>query len=89
VKGEAGATDKAWVSSLRDQRTVSPKNWLVVALLSIFLGILGIDRFYSGRHDLGILKLLTLGGFCIWWAVDVILVLTGCMKDGWGNTIRR
>lgn len=49
-------------------------SWAVALLLSIFLGYLGIDRFYLGYVWLGILKLVTGGGFGIWWLVDVILI---------------
>lgn len=52
------------------------KSFLVALLLSIFAGSLGIDRFYLGYTGLGILKLLTLGGFGIWAIIDMILVAT-------------
>ena len=51
-------------------------NWLLVLLLSIFLGWLGIDRFVMGRVGTGILKLITFGGLGIWWLIDVILIAT-------------
>ena len=49
---------------------------MVALLLSIFLGSLGIDRFYLGKIGTGILKLITLGAFGIWWLIDLILIAT-------------
>jgi TM2 domain-containing membrane protein YozV len=65
------------------------KQWLVALLLSIFLGGLGIDRFYLGYIGLGILKLITLGGCGIWALIDIILIATGKMKDAQGNELER
>ncbi len=63
------------------------KDWLVTLLLSIFVGGLGIDRFYLGYTGLGILKLLTAGGCGIWWLIDLILIVTGSMTDAQGNAL--
>ncbi len=52
------------------------KKWIVALLLSIFLGGLGIDRFYMGYIGTGILKLITLGGLGIWWLIDLIMIAT-------------
>ncbi len=59
------------------------RKWLVALSLSVVLGWLGIDRFYL-RHNLawGILKLITAGGFGIWWIVDIILIVMGQLKYG-------
>jgi len=57
-------------------REPRPINWLLTLLLSIFLGSLGVDRFILGHVFLGILKLITLGGFGLWWLIDVILIAT-------------
>lgn len=56
-------------------------NWLLVLMMSIFFGMIGVDRFIMGRVGSGIGKLLitvlTLGilGW-IWWLVDLILIAT-------------
>ena len=65
------------------------KDWLVALLLSIFLGSLGIDRFYLGYTGLGILKLLTLGACGVWWLIDLILIAAGKMTDKDGQPLVR
>ena len=49
------------------------KSKTTAIILSILLGELGVDRFYLGYTGLGILKLITAGGFGIWWLIDLIL----------------
>lgn len=44
-------------------------------VLSVLLGVLGIDRFYTGHIGRGLGKLLTLGGLGIWWLVDIVLFI--------------
>jgi len=53
-----------------------PKNWVAALILSILVGSLGVDRFYMGYIGTGILKLITFGGFGIWWLIDLILIAT-------------
>ena len=78
-----------WVDSLKGQRSASTLNWQTALILSIFLGWAGADRFYAGRIGLGLLKLLTLGGYFVWWIIDIALLLRGRMKDDLGRDIRR
>ena len=49
-------------------------NWIVTLVMSVVFGMFGVDRFMMGHIWLGILKLITSGGFGIWWLVDLILI---------------
>lgn len=61
------------------------KSKVVALILSIFLGELGIDRFYLGYIGTGILKLITCGGVGIWWLIDLIMIATGKLKPKDGS----
>ncbi len=63
------------------------RTWLIVLLLCLFVGSLGIHRFYVGKRGTAILMLLTLGGLGIWTLVDLILIVTGNFTDEDGNKI--
>jgi TM2 domain-containing membrane protein YozV len=63
------------------------KSFTTALILSILLGGLGVDRFYLGYTGLGILKLLTAGGFGVWWLIDVILIATKSLKDSNGQPL--
>ena len=47
------------------------KSKVVALILSIFLGELGIDRFYLG--------------YGIWWLIDLIMIATGKLKPKDGS----
>src|SRR5690625_2172618 len=57
-------------ASMSPGHRYDPRLALVFAIL---LGYLGVDRFYTGRVGLGLLKLVTFGGFGIWWIVDIVI----------------
>ncbi len=72
-------------TNIQGGRTMATKNKLTAILLSIFTGGLGIDRFYLGYTGLGVVKLLTMGGFGIWALIDLIMICTGSLRPADGS----
>lgn len=63
------------------------KDWLITVLLVICVGVFGVHRFYTGHTGIGILQLLTFGGFGIWVIIDLIMIVTDKYKDANGNKL--
>lgn len=60
------------------------KSFIVTVLLSYLLGVFGIDRFYLGKIGTGFLKLITFGGYGVWWLIDLLITLFGGQRDASG-----
>jgi TM2 domain-containing membrane protein YozV len=82
IEKEMGIDNKG-----KSREQIEPKKWITALLLSLFLGGLGIDRFYLGYGGLGLLKLLTLGGIGIWALIDFILIVFNKLPDASGNKL--
>ena len=74
---------------LNSSTTTSTTDWLNLFLLTFFVGVLGVHRFYVGKIGTGFLMLLTLGGLGVWFLVDLILVVTGQFTNKDGKKIPR
>ncbi len=86
------------------QQAVSDKSKLAAALLCVFLGTLGVHRFYLGRVGSGLLMLFStvIGLFAtvvflgfgilsivgIWVFIDFILILCDNLTDAQGRKLR-
>lgn len=73
-----------WFPAQEVPGVFSSRSWVVALVLSVIVGSIGVDRFYVGHIGLGILKLITLGGFGVWWLIDLILFAVGQIKDSDG-----
>ncbi len=66
---------------------MSEKKILPTFLLCLFLGLFGVHRFYVGKIWTGVIMFLTVGGFFIWWIIDLIVIVVGAFTDDEGNKI--
>lgn len=68
---------------------VSEKKRTAALLLCLFLGCLGIHRFYVGKIGTGILQIVTIGGFGIWALIDLIMIIVGKFSDKEGRLLEQ
>ncbi len=67
----------------------SNKSKITTLILCIFLGFLGIHRFYTGNFLLGIIYFFTFGLFGIGVLIDFILILCDSYKDSNGKILAK
>jgi TM2 domain-containing membrane protein YozV len=58
---------------------------MIALILCIFVGVLGIHRFYLGYTMEGVVQLLTAGGCGIWSLIDLVRIITGDLKPKDGD----
>lgn len=83
------AVNKSVYTNNNDNKDISEerKDWLTTLLLCIFVGQIGIHRFYTGHIATGIVFIFTIGGCGIWWLIDLIRIATGDFKDANGKKL--
>lgn len=65
----------------------SDRSRLVALLLCWFLGYFGAHRFYVGKMGTGLLMIVTLGGFGLWWLLDLVMIVIGQFTDVEGKLV--
>ena len=77
------------------EKQISEKQKTTTILLALFLGTLGIHRFYVGKTGTGVIMLLltlTIVGVYIsgiWAIIDLVMIILDKFKDGNGLIISK
>lgn len=73
------------MGQLQTKKFPKQRHFLAVFFISFMWGAFGVDRMYLGKWGTGILKLITLGGCGLWTIIDLILIMSGAMRDKQGR----
>jgi TM2 domain-containing membrane protein YozV len=59
----------------------SDRYYGVAVVLVVLFGYIGAHRFYAGRNITAVVQAITLGGFGVWWVIDILVVSLGQFRD--------
>jgi len=77
-----------FLKSKRELSTISDNKRLLAIILCLVFGVFGAHRFYVGKTKTAKAMLFTIGGFGIWYLIDLIIVLFGEFTDTEGKKIK-
>ena len=89
-----GVTNVILVGEYKGPKGEPVKSRVLAGVLSLFLGALGVSRFYLGYYKIGIAQIIVTivsKGFAgiVWGLMDAVLILTGrIVKDGKGRPLK-
>lgn len=66
---------------------MSSRNWTITILLCLLLPFTGAHRFYTGHIISGVFQLFTIGGFFVWWFIDLLAIAGGSFRDAEGDRL--
>lgn len=72
---------------LKTKKLPKQRHFLAVFFISFMWGVVGADRMYLGKWGTGILKLISGSGLGVWVVVDLLLIMTGYMRDKQGREL--
>lgn len=78
-------TEKVKKEEKKSKQFAGGKSQLIALILAAVVGGLGIHRFYLGYIGIGVIQLLTLGGFGVWFLIDLIRIIIGDLKPKGGD----
>jgi len=84
---KAAAKAKKSTPVADNEADCSQRSRLVAGFLGVFLGPLGIHRFYLGYWGMGLAMMVTAGGLGLWSLIDAIFVMTGRVPDADGRPL--
>ena len=66
---------------------VSNKKRSVALVLCIIFGWIGLHRFYVEKIWTGLTMMFTLGGFGLWYFIDLVWIIAGTFEDKEGKVL--